>query len=186
MKYLLVIMLSICCNLLCLAQNSQAGKDSAMIKIKAFDSLWRASHMHTFSDNKSSDISDLSVYNHSDAVKDSSEAENYNESSYLLSAYLLMHNTDIKFKKPDWYKGNIEKSIYALILLDDQGFCEEFHIMKGIDSQIDDYVRESFINMPRLMFMRWEEANPPKSKIAVKKKIIPLVISFVSETSAAE
>ena len=186
MKYFIIILLSICCSLLCRAQDTLKDNKNALTKIKEFDSLWRVSHITKFINNKSSNISDLSIYSQAVYVKDSLDTEDYNESSYLLSAYLLIPNTNISFKTPNWYKGKIDKFIYALILLDDVGFCEEFYIMQGVDEQLDKYVEEYFRNMPKVKYMRLTESNPPKSKVAIKKKIIPLVISFVSETSMIE
>lgn len=108
----------------------------------------------------------------------------YDNSNILFPANLLLETMKLEFHIPSNYSGEIKTGdIYAFLLVDDLGFCEDLYIMQGVDEQLDKYIEEYFRNMPRIKFMRWSESNPPKSKITVKKKIIPLVISFFSENT---
>lgn len=107
----------------------------------------------------------------------------YDNSNILFPANLLLETMKLEFHIPSNYSGEIKSGdIYAFLLVDDVGFCEDIAITQGLDTALDEFVVFYFKNMPKVKFQRIEnyKNNPPKSKIAIKRKVLPLVIHFIS------
>jgi hypothetical protein len=95
MKYYIIIMVSICCNLLCQAQDTLGDNQKALTKIKEFDSLWRVSHKSAFINNKSSIISDS-------AESPSKVFLLKNLTEYKWTALLITNSKDTAYASITW------------------------------------------------------------------------------------
>ena len=102
----------------------------------------------------------------------------------LFCAYLVLETMNLNFRIPSDYSGDVESgNIYAWLLVDDIGFCEEVVITHGLDAVLDEFVVSYFKNMPKIKFQERgnPKDNPPKNKIAVNRKAFPLKIHFHSK-----
>jgi hypothetical protein len=88
-------MVSICCNLLCQAQDTLGDNQKALTKIKEFDSLWRVSHKSAFINNKSSIISDS-------AESPSKVFLLKNLTEYKWTALLITNSKDTAYASITW------------------------------------------------------------------------------------